>query len=74
MKKHIMGLALTALVAGVAITTAAQAKEVVIGVLYPLTGPVAQVGKDAVANDDADVRTAQPGQALALGERHVEIV
>ena len=27
----------------------AQAEEVVIGVLYPLTGPVAQVGKDAVA-------------------------
>ncbi len=49
MQKRILGLAATALLAGVAITTAAQAKEVVIGVLYPLTGPVAQVGKDAVA-------------------------
>ena len=40
MKKRIFGLAATALLAGVAITTAAQAKDVVIGVLYPLTGPV----------------------------------
>ena len=54
MKKRILGMAATVLLTGVAITTAAQAKDVVVGVLYPLTGPVAQVGKDAVAA----VRTA----------------
>jgi branched-chain amino acid transport system substrate-binding protein len=31
------------------VSTTAIAKEVKIGVIYPLTGPVAQIGKDAVA-------------------------
>jgi branched-chain amino acid transport system substrate-binding protein len=45
-------------------TPAAQTKEVVIGVLYPMTGPVAQIGIDAVnvikvaveiINDDVNI-------------------
>ena len=34
------------------------AEDVKIGVLYPLTGPVAQVGKDAVAAVKTAVLTA----------------
>jgi branched-chain amino acid transport system substrate-binding protein len=30
-----------------AASPAAQSKEVVIGILYPMTGPVAQVGVDS---------------------------
>lgn len=47
---HWLSVTLVALVAGLALTNAAEAqvKEVVIGVLYPLTGPVAQVGIDSV--------------------------
>ncbi len=37
-----------AVVVGLATSPAAQTKEVVIGVLYPMTGPVAQVGIDSV--------------------------
>ncbi len=45
MKKIILGVLITF---GLNFT-AATAEDVKIGVLYPLTGPVAQVGKDAVA-------------------------
>ena len=31
------------------VSTSSFAEDVKIGVIYPLTGPVAQVGKDAVA-------------------------
>ncbi len=51
-QKYIQGIlvSLVAVAAVVALATspAAQTKEVVIGVLYPMTGPVAQVGIDSV--------------------------
>ena len=64
---------------------AAQTKEVVIGVLYPLTGPVAQVGKDAVAavrtaveiiNEDVSLNVPLgPGKGLPnLGGAKIRIV
>lgn len=46
-------------------------KEVVIGVLYPLSGPVAQVGKDAVAAVNTAVEianTTKEGLNLPLAE------
>jgi len=45
-----LGLSLVAMVMILAVAPAAfaQTKEVVIGVLYPMTGPVAQIGIDAV--------------------------
>jgi branched-chain amino acid transport system substrate-binding protein len=47
MKKLILSVfAFLSLVCAPAISSA---QDVKIGVLYPLTGPVAQVGKDAVA-------------------------
>ncbi|MEE8297669.1 MAG: ABC transporter substrate-binding protein, partial [Hyphomicrobium sp.] len=48
MRRKLLGLAAAALLANAA-TAAAQAEDVVVGVIYPLSGPVAQVGKDAVA-------------------------
>ena len=59
-------VSLMAVVAVLALATApaAQTKEVVIGVLYPMTGPVAQIGIDAVnvikvaldiINNDVDI-------------------
>ena len=59
--------------------------EVVIGVLYPMTGPVAQVGIDAVAavktaveivNEDVDLNVPMgPGKGLTnLGGAKVRIV
>ena len=61
------------------------AKEVVIGVIYPLSGPVAQVGKDAVAaletaveiiNDDVNVNVPLgPGKGLTnMGGAKIRIV
>jgi len=63
----------------------AAENEVVIGVLYPLTGPVAQVGIDAVAavktaveivNEDIDLNVPMgPGKGLTnLGGAKVRIV
>ncbi len=63
----------------------AQTKEVVIGVLYPLSGPVAQVGIDAVAavktaveivNEDVDLNVPLgPGKGLPnLGGAKIRIV
>ncbi len=49
MYKRVLGLAVAAWLTGVTSATVALAEEVVIGVLYPLSGPVAQVGKDAVS-------------------------
>jgi branched-chain amino acid transport system substrate-binding protein len=67
-RSYIKGLrvSLTAVAVVVGLTTfaSAQTKEVVIGVLYPMTGPVAQVGIDSVnavkvaleiINDDMNV-------------------
>ena len=85
MKKRFLGLAATAMLAGVAITTAAQAKDVVIGVLYPLSGPVAQVGKDAVAavktaiqiingSYDLDMPLAKDKGLTGLGGAKIKII
>ena len=63
----------------------ALAKEVVIGVIYPLSGPVAQVGIDAVAalktaieiiNEDVNVNVPLgPGKGLPnLGGATIRIV
>ena len=43
-KKLLASVSLAAMV-----STSSFAEDVKIGVIYPLTGPVAQVGKDAVA-------------------------
>ncbi len=43
-----VSLTVVAVVVGLATISSAQTKEVVIGVLYPMTGPVAQVGIDSV--------------------------
>ncbi len=64
---------------------AASSHEVVIGVLYPLTGPVAQVGIDAVAavktaveivNEDVALNVPMgPGKGLTnLGGAKIRIV
>jgi len=67
-------------------STAANSAEVVkIGVLYPLTGPVAQVGKDAVAavetaidiinnSHDLDMPLAKARGLPGLGGAKIEIV
>ena len=69
-----------------AVFGAAQAADTVkIGVLYPLTGPVAQVGKDAVAavetaldiinnSHDIDMPLAQSAGLPGLGGAKMEIV
>ncbi len=48
MRQKLLGLAAAALLANAA-PAAAQTQDVVVGVIYPLSGPVAQVGNDAVA-------------------------
>lgn len=81
MKKIILSVLLT-----LACTTAVRAAETVkIGVLYPLTGPVAQVGKDAVAavetaldiinnSHDIDMPLAQNKGLSGLGGATISIV
>jgi len=65
--------------------TAQAAETVRIGVLYPLTGPVAQVGKDAVAavetaldiinnSHDLDMPLAKSAGLAGLGGAKIEIV
>ena len=69
----------------VPLSQALAAQEVVIGVIYPLSGPVAQVGKDAVAavntaveiiNEDIDVNVPLgPGKGLTnLGGAKIRVV
>ena len=76
----VLALGLTPLSQGMA-----QTKEIVIGVLYPLTGPVAQVGIDAVAavktavdiiNNDVDLNVPLgPGKGLPnLGGAKIRVV
>ena len=76
----VLALGLTPVVQGTA-----QAAEVVIGVLYPLTGPVAQVGIDAVAavktavdiiNEDVNLNVPLgPGKGLTnLGGAKIRLV
>jgi branched-chain amino acid transport system substrate-binding protein len=81
MKKIILPIFLVSIFAA-----AAQAAETVrIGVLYPLTGPVAQVGKDAVSavetaldiinnSHDLDMPLAKDKGLAGLGGATIEIV
>ena len=66
-------------------TTMSAAQDVRIGVLYPLTGPVAQVGKDAVAavetavdiinnSHDIDMALAKNAGLASLGGAKISIV
>ena len=66
-------------------TTMSAAQDVRIGVLYPLTGPVAQVGKDAVAavetavdiinnSHDIDMPLAKNAGLAGLGGAKISIV
>lgn len=84
MRTRIIGLAAAAWFAGVA-TAAAQTKEVVVGVIYPLSGPVAQVGKDAVAavktaiqiineKHDLNVPLAKGAGLTGLGGAKIRII
>jgi branched-chain amino acid transport system substrate-binding protein len=83
MKIRTMALACAALLAGA--TSSAAQQQVKIGVLYPLSGPVAQVGIDAVAavktvleivNDGADLPLplAKGGGLAGLKGAKVSIV
>lgn len=84
MRTRILGLAAAAWFAGIA-TAAAQTKEVVVGVIYPLSGPVAQVGKDAVAavktavqiineKHDLNVPLAKGAGLTGLGGAKIRII
>ena len=64
MKARIFVLACAALVAGAASGNAQQ--EVKVGVLYPLSGPTAQVGLDAVAAVKTAVAIVNEGADLPL--------
>ena len=64
MKSRIVVLACAALFAGAASAKAQQ--EVKIGVLYPLSGPVAQIGIDAVAAVKTAVEIVNEGADLPL--------
>ena len=68
-----------------AVPAAAQSREIVIGVLYPLTGPVAQAGVDAKAaaelaveivngRHDLDVPLARTEGLPALGGAKVRLI
>ncbi len=83
MKRHLIVVA--SLLVSFALTSLGHAKEVVIGVLYPLSGPVAQVGIDAVAavktaveiaNEDVKLNVPLgPGKGLpGLGGATVRII
>jgi branched-chain amino acid transport system substrate-binding protein len=64
MKFRILVFACAALIAGAASANAQQ--EVKIGVLYPLSGPVAQIGIDAVAAVKTAVEIVNEGADLPL--------
>jgi branched-chain amino acid transport system substrate-binding protein len=64
MKRRIFVLACAALFAGA--TSAKAQQEVKIGVLYPLSGPTAQVGIDAVAAVKTAVEIVNEGADLPL--------
>ena len=67
MKLRIFVLACIALIAGAASAKAQQ--EVKIGVLYPLSGPTAQIGIDAVAAIRTAVEIVNEGADLPLNSR-----
>ncbi len=64
MKARIFALACAALLAGAASANAQQ--EVKVGVLYPLSGPTAQIGLDAVAAVRTAVDIVNQGADLPL--------
>src|SRR5262249_44860110 len=64
MKPRIFAFAGAALLAGA--TFAAAQQEVKIGVLYPLSGPTAQIGIDAVAAVKTAVEIVNEGADLPL--------
>jgi branched-chain amino acid transport system substrate-binding protein len=64
MKRRIFVLACVVLFAGA--TSAKAQQEVKIGVLYPLSGPTAQVGIDAVAAVKTAVEIVNEGADLPL--------
>lgn len=65
MRTSVFSLATVAFLASVA-TAAAQTKEVVIGIIYPLSGPVAQVGKDAIAAVETAVQIVNESHDLDM--------
>jgi branched-chain amino acid transport system substrate-binding protein len=64
MKRHLIVVA--SVLVSFALTPLGHAKEVVIGVLYPLSGPVAQVGLDAVAAVNTAVEIANEDVNLGV--------
>src|SRR5215208_4873988 len=64
MKARMFASALVALLASAASSNAQQ--EVKIGVLYPLSGPIAQIGLDAVAAVRTALQIANEGADLPL--------
>ena len=64
MKTRMIALACAALLAGA--TTAKAQQEVKVGVLYPLSGPIAQVGLDAVAAVKTVLEIVNEGADLPL--------
>ena len=64
MKTKFLALACAVLLAGA--TTARAQQEVKIGVLYPLSGPVAQAGLDAVAAVKTVLEIVNEGADLPL--------
>lgn len=84
MRLRILGLAAAAWFGGMA-TAAAQTKDVTVGVIYPLSGPVAQVGKDAVAavktaiqiineKHDLDMPLAKGEGLTGLGGAKIKVI
>src|SRR5688572_28322611 len=84
---HALRQAITAVALAliVAVPASAQSREVIIGVLYPLTGPVAQAGVDAKAaaelaveivngRHDLDVPLARTEGLPALGGAKVRLI
>ena len=64
MKSRMIALACAALLAGA--TSAKAQQEVKIGVLYPLSGPIAQIGIDAVAAVKTVLEIVNEGADLPL--------
>ncbi|MGI9385925.1 MAG: ABC transporter substrate-binding protein, partial [Methyloligellaceae bacterium] len=84
MRIRVLGLAAALCFAGVT-AVCAQEKDVTVGVLYPLSGPVAQVGKDAVAavktameiintKVDLDMPLAKGEGLTGLGGAKIQII
>src|SRR5262245_61142486 len=64
MKSRVLMLACAAVLAGAGVAHAQQ--EVKIGVIYPLSGPTAQIGIDAVASVKTALEIVNEGADLPL--------